>query len=142
MKLSLERLYSCDKGIFSILRNSADALLFYTLEHAYPQKVMNIATIPEETEHLPKLPKGIYTCKRGVHQTEHLAPFETFEVADVPGHTGILFHVGNRNEDSDGCVLLGMGCNNEERCLTHSRIAFSKFMSTLEGQDTFTLEVK
>ena len=32
---------------------------------------------------------------------------ETFEVTGVPGRANILFHHGNTEEDTEGCILLG-----------------------------------
>jgi hypothetical protein len=66
-------------------------------------------------------------------------PFETFEVTGVTWHTGILFHPGNTEKDSSGCILLGTGINGFT--LSNSREAFAFFMSGLEGLDTFNLTV-
>ncbi len=120
-------------------------LLAYTLEHAY-------VTGHDEAglaSFAAKLPEGTYTCVRGTHQLHNSSPFQTFEVTGVPGHTGILFHVGNYNSDSDGCVLLGRrliqdesGTTRSGSMLSGSRLAFDAFMARMEGVDSFTLVVK
>lgn len=63
---------------------------------------------------------------------------------DVPNHTGILFHVGNYNDDSNGCILLGRVCVGSEKgtMITASRMTFDRFMLDLEGIEYFPLIVK
>jgi hypothetical protein len=69
----------------------------------------------------------------------------TFEVEDVPDFMGqpvdgILIHIGNYNQDSIGCILLGEA--QTDNMITNSKEAFTQFMSTLEGIDSFQLIVK
>lgn len=132
MMLTLQRLQSGSDGIFG--RLSGDGLDLRTLEHAYDDGHGSWA---------PKLPAGTYTCVRGEHQLAHMTqPFTTFEVTGIPGHTGILFHVGNFNRDSEGCVLLGLySVDQHPPMLIGSMQAFTKFMHALEGADTFQLSV-
>lgn len=124
-------------GIFSELY-SDETRLGVTLEHAFEDRDGNWR---------PKLPRGVtYTCRRGMHRLDHYnkgEPFETFEVMDVPGHSGILFHPGNFNRDSDGCILTGseLKTENSEWWVTQSRDTFRRFMQTLSGIDEFELEV-
>lgn len=130
MKLTLTRKEFRPDGIFSELTNEAGELIAHTLEHSFDNK--------------PKLNDGIHKCMRGIHKLHDQKPFETFEILGVPGHTGILFHVGNYNKDSDGCVLLGTGITDSPQgeMIVNSRVAFTKFMIMLEGINQFTLEVK
>jgi Family of unknown function (DUF5675) len=123
MKLQRTR-YTAD-GIFGWLLDSSGNGTAHTLEHSYDLK--------------PKLPAGTYKCVRGKHQLHGGIPFETFEVTGVAGHSGILFHVGNYNKDSDGCILLGAGTL--PGMITNSRLAFALFMDSLRGINEFTLEV-
>lgn len=119
-------------GIFGELQNDDGSIICYTLEHAYPD--------PNSSNYLPKVPAGVFTCKRGMHILEGMsAPFETFEITGVPGHTNILFHTGNVNADSAGCVLLGQQRNNME--ILGSRLAFAAFMDKTKYLDTFDLKV-
>lgn len=102
-----------------------------TLEHAY--------LVGEE--YRPKIPPGTYTCVRGEHLLHSTAvPFETFEIMGVPGHTGLLFHWGNWNRDSDGCILLGLKAEGD--MILNSKEAFNNFMGILAGDDLFTLIIK
>jgi len=132
--LKLSRTDFLETGIFGIL--SSDDTLFscYTLEHAYPDQC-------KPPLYFPKIPKGTYTCIRGMHQLEGMKePFETFEVMNVPGHTNILFHSGNLNADSAGCILLGLQREGNLEILD-SRSAFEVFMGHLSGYDSFQLLV-
>jgi hypothetical protein len=71
-------------------------------------------------------------------------PFDTFEITDVPLHNNILFHPGNYNDDSEGCVLLGKAYGmklNGGKMIVNSRNAFDHFMYLQEGVDSFVLIV-
>ncbi len=132
MTLSRSNFLSC--GIFGTLKSDDGGFNCCTLEHAFQ----------DAGAWLPKLPTGTYQCVRGVHQLLHGAPFETFEITGVPGHTGILLHQGNVNDDSNGCVLVGKSIehlNNGVDIITRSRITFEAMMLHLTAVDQFTLTV-
>lgn len=128
--LTLTReLYRSD-GIFGSLLKTDGMSIAETLEHSFDRKAA--------------LPPGVYPCDRGMHQLAHGEPFETFEVMRVPGHTGILFHCGNHNADSRGCILLGDFLVQEETgdSISGSRAAFARFMKEVDGIQQFTLIVE
>lgn len=129
MKLILTRTRIDENGAFGALRTAEGSLVCYTLEHAYGPG-------PEYT---PKLPAGEYICHRGMHALHDGLKFETFEVTGVVGHSGILFHVGNTQKDSEGCILVGTarGTNN----IANSRDGFIYLLKELQGQEQFILEV-
>ena len=117
-------------GIFGVILDDSGKQLAVTLEHAYPSG----------NGFMPKIPPGTYTCTKGTHQLAGMAaPFETFEVTHVPGHTNILIHMGNYNKDSEGCILLGETCTNA--MITNSKITFQLFMSNLSDTNSFQLSV-
>lgn len=130
MNLTLTRKRFGKDGVMGELADEAGKLTLETLEHAYagPQGWT------------PKLPVGAFLCVRGIHRLHNLVDFETFEITGVVGHVDILFHVGNFNLDSEGCVLLGMAAGDTSIC--NSKEAFAKFMRLQEGVDQFTLTVK
>ncbi len=146
MNIILSRKDYREDGIFGFILTSSYKYLFTTCEHSYNQ--------------LPKLPEGVYQCKRGTgsgrgvdengnsiegfHRLHDGVWFDTFEVMGVPNHTGILFHVGNYNEDSEGCILVGTGFGNRGnggKMITASKQAFKEFMGLQHGCDEFTLTV-
>lgn len=49
------------------------------------------------------IPTGEYICKKTISQKAG----RTYEVTNVPGRSGILFHAGNEPKDTEGCILLG-----------------------------------
>lgn len=131
MDLILTRVEKRPDGIISKLTDANGNLIAWTLEHSYDGE--------------PKVPNGLYVCARGEHELIHQPPFETFEVMRVIGHSGILFHVGNFNEDSEGCILLGEAFatvdGGTRAMVTNSKVAFAKFMAIQYGLNTFQLSV-
>jgi hypothetical protein len=136
--LTLRRLQYRQDGIFSELLKDDGEQFCVTIEHAYPQNGHGFQ---------PKLPDGVYVCERGEHRLEGMyKPFITFEIMNVPGHTGILFHVGNFNNDSNGCVCVGemIGQNPNEngaQIIFNSQRTFDKFIALQEGLNSFVLTV-
>ena len=129
-------------GIFGTLEKVGGSLSFHTLEHAYPVQPESSSV---GTTYAPKIPRGqIFQCVRGTHQLDGMIrPFVTFEIKGVEGHSGLLFHRGNWNADSDGCVLLGMlaAPPGEPPGVYDSARAFELFMKSVDGLDEFYLEV-
>lgn len=129
MQITLTRNDNKASGIFSTLQTPDNS--YQTLEHAYLQP---------DGAYLPKIPPGTYTCIRGTHRLHDMTSgFETFEITGVEGHTGLLFHWGNYNKDSEGCVLVG-----EKRVgdmVINSKEAFSIFMARLAGVNQLELKV-
>ena len=132
MNLHLKRLRDMDTEIYGNL--TGDGLNLYTLEPIF--------LCHPDGVYLPKVPQGIYTCKRGMHQLKHGNPFETFQIMNVPNHNGVLFHVGNTRNDSDGCILLGLELDLERKMLLESAAAFRQFMNAQFDEDGFQLTVE
>lgn len=137
MDLILVRRSYRDDGIFGLLTDVFGEEVAMTLEHSYPGA--------NDDQYRSKIPLGNYTCIRGIHQLHNMAqPFTTFEISDIKGHSNILFHWGNYNQDSDGCVLLGesiLGIGRRPQMLINSKIAFIKFMALQDGCFMFNLIV-
>lgn len=140
MNLMLNRSNFSEFGIFSSLRDESNIQIAVTLERAYQKDLA-----PNSWTYEPKLKTGIYKCVRGQHQLHSGPPFETFEITGVAGHSGILFHVGNKNEDSEGCLLLGRRIvpnpDGQGDMITSSRNTFNKFMDLQLNINEFILTV-
>ena len=136
MDLVLIRKQYREDGIFSTCCDMDGNQVMVTLEHAYPS--------PDGFS--PKIPEGSYTCVRGQHRLHGMEEdFTTFEITGVAGHEGLLFHWGNFNQDSEGCILVGeqdFESASGQQMITASRAEFAKFMALQEGLDSFTLVVK
>lgn len=131
MNLQLIRKESKASGIYSELLHDDGSRMLVTLEHAYAQP---------DGSFLPKIIPGTFACRRGMHRLHGMDhDFETFEITGVPGHINLLFHWGNFNKDSEGCVLVGEGEGVD--MITASRVAFKAFMDAQAGVDEFTLTV-
>lgn len=133
MNLSLKRRNYRPDGIFSALYDDSGKLIAVTLEHAYCTDLY----------YEPKIPAGTFLCVRGTHSLHNGIPFETFEVTGVPGHTGLLFHAGNFDADSEGCILVGeaIAQKGSAEMITNSRATLDKFLALQSGINQFTLTV-
>ena len=120
-------------GVFGELTQDDGTHIAYTLEHNFDGQ--------------PKVAAGTYTCVRGEHRlngmTDDFTTFEITGVSDFQGRhvSGILFHWGNYNKDSEGCVLLGTGVT--DTMVTNSRSAFENFMTKVLPLDcqSFTITI-
>lgn len=123
-------------GIFGELKSDGGTFDAVTLEHAYEQPDGNFR---------PKIPPGQYVCFRGMHALFKVPhAFETFEIMGVPGHSGLLFHPGNYNNDTEGCVLLGsrvLKLGFGQQMVTSSKATFEEFMHSHVGEQSFQLTV-
>lgn len=90
-------------------------------------KIFCFTLNPDVTE-VDKLyvPAGEYLCKR-YHSIKYP---DTFEII-VPGHTAVLFHAGNTEADTRGCILLGstVGKLKGNRAVQNSGVTFENFMN-------------
>lgn len=83
-----------------------------------------------------KIPIGRWGCAR-THF--HRGGYDTYEII-VPGHTRLLFHKGNVEAHSDGCVLVGESFT--EVGVAASAVGLAQFLSRVGGRAEFELEVR
>jgi len=96
------------------------------------------------------IPADLYVCKR---QWFNKGGYETFEITNVPGRSDILFHAGNTEEASLGCVLVGksvgfLEINDEDSglptrklAILDSKKAHKEFMAFFDGVTEWELEI-
>ncbi len=86
------------------------------------------------------IPCGSYPCKR-VNSPKF---GDTFEVTCVPGRSSILFHSGNVEDDSRGCILVGeqYGELNGKVAVLSSKAGFTEFLSRLKDVNEFYLVIR
>lgn len=86
------------------------------------------------------IPPGEHLCRRTVFRKKG---YPTYEVL-VPGHDRVLIHIGNLEEDSTGCILLGteFGSLRDKPAVLLSRLAFKEFMRRAKGRTEFLLRVR
>lgn len=83
---------------------------------------------------------GDYICKRVVTPKHG----EVFEVTGVKNRTAILFHKGNVEDHSKGCILVGEQFEtlDGKTAILQSGKGFTEFLERLKGRDEFQLAVK
>lgn len=133
MNFKLTRKNSSLYGITGQLSSEDNAHTFVTLEHAYSDGKGGFC---------PKLAPGLYTC---VWHEPHRLHYPTYMVTGVPPFQGapvdgILIHVGNYNQDSEGCILVGLQLGTG--CILESQKAFDQFMEIQNRAASFTLMVE
>lgn len=140
MNLTLKRKQYRADGIFGELFDESGNKIAVTLEHAYP-----VTSRDPNRSYAPKIPAGEYICVRGQHRLEGMVnDFTTYEITGVDGHSNLLFHAGNYNHDSSGCILLGQRvvASEDGQMITKSRVTFAEFMELESGVDHFVLTVE
>lgn len=142
MEITLKRFIANNPdGVPGVLIKGVD-IICMTLEEEWQNNARNISCIPE----------GSYICKRITRPSGQV----TFQVMDVPGRSAILFHPGNTEEDTQGCILTGLqfgtmmrkdedtGEMREKFAIEPgtSKAAFDKFMATIGDRQSFALHIK
>jgi hypothetical protein len=123
--IELVRVAVHDAGAFGVLLQ--DGLPFaLSLERTFGDEVV--------------IPPGEYPCRR---TTFHRGQYKTWEII-VPGHDRVLFHIGNVENDSRGCVLVGLqfGKVDGQPGVLLSRLGFLEFMRRTPRGRQFQLTVR
>jgi len=106
-------------GTFGVLKIQK-AVFCVTLEPADRLNAPNVSSIPAQQ----------YWCYRIVSPKFG----ETFEVKDVPGRSSILFHPGNVDEHTQGCIIMAehFGKIGKSRGVLNSGATWTKFMNKMD----------
>ena len=117
------------EGTFGAL--TIDGMAFcVTLERMWLNNEPNISCIPA----------GMYRCQR-VRSPKFGT---TFQVTGVPGRGHILFHAGNEERHTKGCILLGASyakLSASDRGIANSGLTFQQFMEAMVGVKEFALQI-
>lgn len=101
-------------------------LSFFTLELPWKENRVRTSCIPV----------GGYKCSL-VNSPKF---GQVIHVLDVPGRSEILFHVGNKLEDTEGCILVGNALEmNVTNKLTGSKKAFDRLLKAVSSYKEFGL---
>lgn len=111
-------------------------LMAYTLEDEYREE-----KVSKET----RIPAGFYEVVINKSDTPltlkyraKYSPWFKYHLMlkNVPGFQGIYIHIGNVDENSDGCILLGDSADNNTIAtgtVSNSTIAFKRFYTEVYG---------
>jgi len=129
MLLILDREIATPKWNMGSLVDSSDrSFKLATLENTWLNNEPFISCIPA----------GSKICKR----VDSPRYGNTFEVTDVEGRTHILFHWGNYEKNTLGCILLGMEQAPEEDMIKTSRKGFGQFIKYTSTVNEFELLIR
>jgi len=94
----------------------------------------------EGSNQVTKILPGTYSCKRTWYIK---GGYWTFEIM-VPGHTRILLHKANVEDELDGCIAIGeqYGYLNGHPAILQSGAGFNEFMQKAEGLNSLDLIVE
>ena len=130
-RLSLIRLEETSQGAIGVL-------VLWGHVHSF---TLEPDSLDEKRAHIPGgTPDNpiVYPVKRfhGIRWSD------TYEII-VPGHTAVLFHPGNTEEDTTMCVLLGSSVGKlvEERAVMNSGVSFRSFLEKMNNLPEAEIEV-
>ncbi len=138
-QFTLRRFFSDEDATLGVLLEDDKYPWLNILERPQRDNKNNISCIPD----------GTYLCKKVI--TEHHG--ETFTITGVAGRDAILFHWGNTEIDSKGCLILGLKWSRMDApdpdsnqvelqpAVAESRNAFVEFMGRLHNDDSFILNI-
>jgi len=100
-------------------------MLGFTLELPWRNNIRNLSCIPP----------GLYRVRLRESWRRSRDHGATYEVCNVPGRSGILFHPGNTIDDVEGCIAPGLtvGMVGDKRGVLSSGIAFKRFRDAMGG---------
>ena len=64
---------------------------------------------------------------------------------DVPGFEWVYIHIGNSSSDTDGCLLVGKGCDSRTNVISASKDAYmdlyEAILADMDSGITITIEI-
>lgn len=128
----IKRIAETEHGTFGVILDGNTPFAI-TLENRWYNNEPNISCIPP----------GTYFCKRVLSPTFG----NTFEIMDVQDRTHVLFHWGNRDNDTEGCILIAeeFGVLGGEGAILSSNRegkGFKEFIERTEDINDFMLVIQ
>lgn len=126
--LILNRVSFSEKCTMGVLLGSSGLPICLTLENPWLDNEPCVSCIPD----------GDYTCEIVTSPKYG----KVYGVKDVDNRTHILFHAGNTEKDTKGCILLGRsyGVLSGEPAVLSSRNALTDFHTLMDGKP-FDLQI-
>lgn len=127
MIIKVERIMSNDDATLSNIWVDDHCICFGLEDEYRATKLANETRIPAGTYKVGLRREGGFHAKYSVKFPDiHQG---MLQIQDVPGFEYILIHVGNTDEDTAGCLLVGEGCIStpNEISIQYSVLAYRRF---------------
>lgn len=131
LELLLERIYKTNRSTIGKLHIDGN-FFCYTLEdtdRGLKQSDNIVSIIAKKLFGITAIPAGRYEIA-----LTYSNRFKKYmpQLLNVPGYQGIRIHIGNRPEETEGCILVGLEKGEEIDCIVKSRLAFEQLMGIFE----------
>lgn len=100
MKLTLMRTKQDQYGVHGQIESDNGTVICYTIERPWLGNHPDVSCIPD----------GVYKCEPHIKSNNGQ---ECWLLQNVPNRSGILIHTGNTDDDSEGCIIIGLMYNDE-----------------------------
>jgi Family of unknown function (DUF5675) len=127
MYIVLQRLTTSSEGTFGTLLVNGRPY-YVTLELPWKNNQKDVSCIPP----------GEYKATRMFSEKFKKV---LFVLHNVPGRDLIEFHIGNKVENTNGCILLGSEFSKTEYAIVDSKVSFDDFMIRMPAEG-FTVLIK
>ncbi len=126
----------------------------FLVDGKYECDVLEDEYRPVKKMHETRIPDGTYNVEfrteGGFHQ-RYLQKFGSWHkgmlwIKDVPGFEYILIHIGNDDDDTSGCLVVGYAGRNNHNWISESTVAYKAFYPKVRNAllrgDKVTIEIK
>ena len=120
VRSTIGHLYVNDDVVFCHILEDKDR----GLQQSDPLATIVRTKVPHETA----IPYGRYKVKLTL---SHRFGIITPEILGVPGYEGIRIHSGNKDTDTEGCLLTGDYREGDQDWVSNSRVEFKRLMEIL-----------
>ena len=137
MKIQVKRIYFGDNFTIGKMFIDGEDVKIYVLE----DKFREVEGLPVSKWKIPNttaIPKGMYKVIFDFsNRFKKIMP----HILDVPGFEGVRIHAGNTDENTEGCLLLGLTWNGKSDFIGSSVLAINKFTEKVKNAAELTIEI-